>query len=269
MRRVGSAEGVGGRAVEPGDLGGAAPDVEDHHRFGIGIGEGRAAGHREVGLGLPVHDLEVEADLAAHPLHELGAVHRQPAGLRGDDLGAEPRRAPASWRGRSAGPPRCARSPPRSGGRTCRGPRRAGRSARTRRSRESRSRRARLRGAGNCSCRDRGPRRHCACASGPARPAHRRARAGPMKASVRRLGGPAWSRRSLPASAAPNSLVVAPGGEPDHHSTRKLQVSPPTAKASITVPRGSRDDSGRISRVAAVSPACRWRPCAARGGAGS
>jgi hypothetical protein len=39
-------------------------DVEDHHRLGVAVGEGGAAGDREIGLGAPVDDFEGEADLA-------------------------------------------------------------------------------------------------------------------------------------------------------------------------------------------------------------
>ena len=46
-------------AVEPGDLGRAAADVEDDHRMGARIGERRAAGDGEIGLGAPVDDLEL------------------------------------------------------------------------------------------------------------------------------------------------------------------------------------------------------------------
>ena len=63
---------------------------------GPGIGERRAAGDGEIGLGAAVDDLELEAELVAHPGDEGRAVLGEPAGLGGDEPGAQRRAGPRS-----------------------------------------------------------------------------------------------------------------------------------------------------------------------------
>ena len=84
MRLQGSARSRR-RPVEPGDLRRAAADIEHDDRAGLRIGEGGAARDREIGLGAPVDDLELEAELLPDPVDESGAVVGEPAGFGRDE----------------------------------------------------------------------------------------------------------------------------------------------------------------------------------------
>ena len=73
---------------EQDELGGAAADVEQDDAARLRIHQRRAAGGGEVGLGLAVDDLELDADALADDGEELGAVLGGAASFRGDQAGA-------------------------------------------------------------------------------------------------------------------------------------------------------------------------------------
>jgi hypothetical protein len=71
--------------VDPGELGGAAPDV-DHQGGGVALAieQVEAAGHRQLRFLLGGDDLERQAGFLQHPLDEGRAVLGDAAGLGGD-----------------------------------------------------------------------------------------------------------------------------------------------------------------------------------------
>ena len=85
---VRAARGAGPLAVQPDDLRGAAPDIEEHHALRRGIGKGGATGGGEPRFGLAVDDFEPQTRPLGHPLDEGGAVGGGAARLRGDQPGA-------------------------------------------------------------------------------------------------------------------------------------------------------------------------------------
>src|SRR3712207_9579837 len=61
-----------------------AADVEENRTLCTGIEQRQAAGRRQMRLGAPVDQFEVEPDLVADALEESGAVRGGPARLRRD-----------------------------------------------------------------------------------------------------------------------------------------------------------------------------------------
>jgi hypothetical protein len=79
------------RRLRPGEqhqLGGAAADVEQDDAAGLRVHQRGAAGGGEVGLGLTVDDLELDADPLADNAEELGTVLGGAAGFGSDQPGA-------------------------------------------------------------------------------------------------------------------------------------------------------------------------------------
>ena len=66
LARIG--EGMRRLAVEPGDLGGAAADVEHDDRFRLRVHKRGATRHGQEGFGPAVHHLQLEIEIVSHAL---------------------------------------------------------------------------------------------------------------------------------------------------------------------------------------------------------
>ena len=75
--------------VEPDQLGRAAADVEHQREIAAEIDQRGTAGDCQLGLRLAADDGDVEPGLGARPLQELVRVGGEPAGLGGDQTGAD------------------------------------------------------------------------------------------------------------------------------------------------------------------------------------